>query len=113
VQCVLRAVSWMLISETVICDMLTNTSTPWCRATADTFVVVSRYLSLADMLKYRREPTRSGIRCLPLSLSDFGWSAHLRPLLAGFHFSKRPIAKRLDLLLAKRVMRIDDVVPPS
>ena len=45
----------MLISETVIWDMLTNAFTPASRATAAMVTAASRYPADTDMLKYTRE----------------------------------------------------------
>ena len=41
----------MLISETVICDMLTTASTPTARATTAMVIVASRYPADTDMPK--------------------------------------------------------------
>src|SRR5262249_61926565 len=48
---------WMLISETVIWDMLTRAFTPTSRATAAMVTVASRYPADTDIPKYtRRQP---------------------------------------------------------
>ena len=46
-----RVVFWMLISETVIWDMFTNTLTAASRATAAIVTVASRSPADGDMLK--------------------------------------------------------------